>query len=122
MLIYGTREYFEGYHLCMFSNVRLCKKNIPDVVKNPPQGQVSCYQSITTLKVLDKKSFDVYKKQFDKINELYVVYNKQKSQLDSESAEIIKLEVNNKLMVVCSRVRNAVFNVMNQQASELDKL
>ncbi|TKV10296.1 hypothetical protein FDX19_11555 [Citrobacter sp. wls619] len=98
------------------------KKNIPDVVKNPPQGQVSCYQSITTLKVLDKKSFDVYKKQFDKINELYVVYNKQKSQLDSESAEIIKLEVNNKLMVVCSRVRNAVFNVMNQQASELDKL
>lgn len=99
-----------------------CAKNIPDVVKNPPQGQMSCYQNINALKVLDKKSFDVYKKQFDKINELYVFYNKQKSQLDSESAEIIKLEVNSKLMVVCSRVRNAVFNVMNQQASELDKL
>lgn len=31
-----------------------CAKNIPDVVKNPPQGQVSCYQNINALKVLDK--------------------------------------------------------------------
>jgi len=76
----------------------------------------------TALKSLDNPTFKKYQQQFSVINNNYEVYKKNQSLIDGNSAEIIRLELNNKVDVVCARVRSAVFTSMAKRANELNKL
>lgn len=85
-------------------------------------NEVQCYQIFTALKALDNASFIKFQKQFSVINNNYAVYKKNQPLIDGNSAEIIKLELNNKVDIVCARVRSAVFASMSRRAHELNKL
>lgn len=86
------------------------------------QKETQCYQMFTSLKSLDNASFKKFQHQFSIINNNYAIYKKNKSLIDSNSAEIIKLELNDKVDIVCARVRSAVFASMSKRANELNKL
>lgn len=86
------------------------------------QQDAQCYQMFTALKSLDNASFKKYQQQFSVINNNYAIYKKNQSLIDGNSAEIIKLELNDKVDIVCARVRSAVFANMSRRANELNKL
>lgn len=86
------------------------------------QQGVQCYQMFTALKSLDNASFKKYQQQFSVINNNYAIYKKNQTLIDGNSAEIIKLELNDKVDIVCARVRSAVFANMSRRANELNKL
>lgn len=85
-------------------------------------GEQQCYQMFSALKTLDNASFKRFQQQFSIINHNYEVYKKNQALIDNDSAEIIKLELNEKVDVVCARVRSAVFASMAKRASDLNKL
>lgn len=86
------------------------------------QQDVQCYQMFTALKSLDNISFKKYQQQFSIINNNYAIYKKNQSLIDGNSAEIIMLGINDKVGIVCARVRSAVFANMSRRANELNKL
>lgn len=91
-------------------------------VAQEKKKELQCYQMFTALKSLDNPTFKKYQQQFSVINNNYEVYKKNQSLIDGNSAEIIRLELNNKVDVVCARVRSAVFTSMAKRANELNKL
>ncbi|GJL36972.1 hypothetical protein TUM17576_37920 [Enterobacter hormaechei] len=76
----------------------------------------------TALKSLDNASFKKFQHQFSVINNNYAIYKKNQALIEGDSAEIIKLELNDKVDIVCARVRSAVFANMSKRANELNKL
>lgn len=86
------------------------------------QKETQCYQMFTALKLLDNASFKKFQHQFSVINNNYAIYKKNQSFIEGNSAEIIKLELNDKVDVVCARVRSAVFANMSKRENELNKL
>ena len=117
------------YLLCVslllpFALTGCVKSTVPSVVKDSPQKQQAqqCYEWLTALKVLDKSSFQIYTQQFKTINNSYEVYKKNQPIIDKNAAEIMKTEIDNKVEVVCSRVRSAVFANMSSRANTLKQL
>lgn len=99
------------------------KKSSPPLTSTlGKQSEVQCYQMFTALKSLDNASFKKYQQQFSIINNNYAIYKKNQSLIDGNSSEIIRLELNNKVDIVCARVRSAVFANMSRRANELNKL
>ncbi|WLI76394.1 hypothetical protein Q5705_17685 [Kosakonia sp. H02] len=100
------------------------KSKAPAVVLDAPQKQQTqqCYELLTALKGLDNSAFETYKQQFSTINQSYEVYKKNQPIIDNNSAEIMKTEIDNKIEVVCSRVRSAVFTNMSRRANSLKQL
>ncbi|AGN85399.1 hypothetical protein BK797_17405 [Kosakonia sacchari] len=94
------------------------------MVKDSPQKQQAqqCYEWLTALKGLDKSAFQTYTQQFKTINNSYEVYKKNQPIIDKNAAEIMKTEIDNKVEVVCSRVRSAVFANMSSRANTLKQL
>ena len=86
------------------------------------QKEQQCFQMFSALKTLDNKTFKLYQHQFSVINENYEIYKKNQSLIDGNSAEIMRIELNNKVDVVCARVRSAMFSSMSKRANELNKL
>lgn len=116
------------YGLCLilfsFSLIGCTKQNTKDTQQSQ-QGkgkELQCYQMFSALQSLDAGTFKTYQKQFSIINNSYEIYKKNQSLIDSNAAEIISLELNNKIEVVCARVRSAVFTSMSKRANELNKL
>ena len=120
------RSFHYGLCLILFSCVLVgCTKPRQvgtSQVAQEKQKELQCYQMFTALQSLDNLTFKKYQQQFSVINNNYEVYKKNQSLIDGNSAEIIKLELNNKVDVVCARVRSAVFTSMAKRANELNKL
>ncbi|RCW98092.1 MULTISPECIES: hypothetical protein [Kosakonia] len=117
------------YLLCVslllpFALTGCVKSTVPSVVKDSPQKQQAqqCYEWLTALKGLDKSAFQIYTQQFKTINNSYEVYKKNQPIIDKNAAEIMKTEIDNKVEVVCSRVRSAVFANMSSRANTLKQL
>ncbi|WP_240528452.1 hypothetical protein [Kosakonia sacchari] len=117
------------YLLCVslllpFALTGCVKSTVPSVVKDSPQKQQAqqCYEWLTALKGLDKSAFQTYTQQFKTINNSYEVYKKNQPIIDKNAAEIMKTEIDNKVEVVCSRVRSAVFANMSSRANTLKQL
>ncbi|SCC30173.1 hypothetical protein GA0061071_11236 [Kosakonia oryzendophytica] len=111
--------------LSMCLSLTACVKSKPPaVVQDAPQKQQAqkCYDLLTALKGLDNATFQIYQQQFSTINKSYEVYKRNEKNIDKNSAEIMKLEIDNKINVVCSRVRSAVFTDMSRRANELNQL
>lgn len=116
------------YGLCViffsFLFTGCAKQNVANI--SPSQqgkgNELQCYQMFTALQSLDRNTFKTYQKQFSVINSSYEVYKKNQTLIDNNSSEIIRLELNNKIDVVCARVRSAVFASMAKRANELNKL
>ncbi|MDF2625741.1 MAG: hypothetical protein K0S62_3512 [Kosakonia cowanii] len=100
------------------------KSKAPALVQDAPQKQETqqCYELLTALQGLDKRAFETYKQQFTTLNQSYEVYKKNQPIIDNNSAEIMKTEIDNKIEVVCSRVRSAVFVNMSRRANALKQL
>ncbi|MEN0584862.1 MULTISPECIES: hypothetical protein [unclassified Kosakonia] len=117
------------YLLCVslllpFALTGCVKSTVPSVVKDSPQKQQAqqCYEWLTALKGLDKSAFQTYTQQFKTINNSYEVYKRNQPIIDKNAAEIMKTEIDNKVEVVCSRVRSAVFANMSSRANTLKQL
>ena len=117
------------YLLCVslllpFALTGCVKSTVPSVVKDSPQKQQAqqCYEWLTALKGLDKSAYQIYTQQFKTINNSYEVNKKNQPIIDKNAAEIMKTEIDNKVEVVCSRVRSAVFANMSSRANTLKQL
>lgn len=95
-------------------------------VKNAEQDQSAlnsrCYTEFKALQTLDKNAFNVYKQQFNQLNEAYAVYKTNASLINKDSKEIFALELKDKQTLICARVKSAVFNNMNQRSQMLNDI
>lgn len=98
------------------------KNTVPLPLTLGKQKESQYYQVVMSLKSLDNASFKKFQYQFSVINNNYAIYKKNQGIIEGNSAEIIKLELNDKVDIVCVRVRSAVFATISKRANELNKL
>lgn len=120
------RAFHYGLCLILFScELTGCARNKQAGTPQVPQEkhkELQWVQTVTAPHSLDNPTFKKYQQQFSIINNNYEIYKKNQSLIEGNSAEIIKLELNNKINVECARDRSAVFTSMVKRANELNKL
>ncbi|YCH50907.1 hypothetical protein M1D91_18060 [Enterobacter sp. SA197] len=107
---------------CVLAGCTKPKPASTTLAQQEKQKELQCYQMFTALKTLDHATFRRYQQQFSIINSNYEVYKKNQAFIKGDAAEIISMELNNKVDLVCARVRSAVFTSMATRANELNKL
>jgi len=73
-------------------------------------------------RLLDKKAFEVYREQFNKLNQAYAVYKTNESMISKDSREMFAVELKDKKTLICARVKSAVFNNMNLRSQALNDI
>lgn len=96
-------------------------KSVPVLQQNKPGNQM-CLKEFTVLKTLDVTSYDLYSKQFSDINREYATFKSQGDNLNKDAKEILGLELDSKLQLVCARVKNSAFHSMQKRSVDLNKI
>ena len=86
------------------------------------KGDIRCYKEYTSLMKLNPKAFSIYKEQFEKINKSNNILIKNKSSISRGASEVLASELNDKLSLVCFRIKTSVFNNMLSRANAMDDI
>lgn len=109
--------------MCIFFCISTGCSTKSALVQRPDKpGSNACLSEFTALKSLDKASYDLYSKQFAEINKSYATYKSQGDKLNKDAKEILGLEIDSKLQLICARVKNSAFRSMQDRSLELNKL
>lgn len=73
------------------------------------QSGRECINNFTILQKVDSEQFAVYRKQFDAINKTYEFYSQNAAIMDKDQKQLITMESNSKLNLICARVKNAAY-------------
>lgn len=68
-----------------------------------------CMNNFILLRKLNSSAYTKYKAQFGKIDESYNYYQKNRALLEKDPAELIELNLNDKLNMICERVKSQSF-------------
>lgn len=99
-----------------------CNNKVFPVQQQSGTGNQACLKEFTALSSLDKGAYDLYSKQFAEINKNYAIYKSQSNNLNKDAKEVMSLELDTKLQVICARVKNAAFHSMQRRAVDLNKI
>lgn len=81
-----------------------------------------CLNEFKALQHLSKSDYEVYQQQFNQLNKTYDVYKNNKEVINKDSKEILNIELNAKLTLICARVKNAVFINMDKRSQEINNI
>ncbi|WP_141217790.1 MULTISPECIES: hypothetical protein [Bordetella] len=81
-----------------------------------------CYQEFAALRKLDPAAYELYRQQFQTINDGYGVYKDNEPLVDGSSSEVMLTEINKALSLVCVRIKNAVYSNMMNRVDALSTL
>jgi hypothetical protein len=85
-------------------------------------SEQSCVNEFKALKNIDPTSYDIYQQQFSKVNQAYEVYRTNSPNINKDSKDILGMELNNKIKLICARVKDASFKNMEKRSQEINKL
>ncbi|WP_050749352.1 hypothetical protein [Candidatus Regiella insecticola] len=68
-----------------------------------------CMNNFTLLQKLNPSAYTKYQAQFNKINDSYHYYQKNRGLLEKDPSELIELNLNDKLNMICERVKSQTF-------------
>lgn len=87
----------------------------PDTSLSRTVTTSQCAKDFAVLKKLNTDLFLVYQGQFDEINKSYRFYETNTGLLSKDPKELINVELNSKLDLVCSRVKNTVYDIIQKK-------
>lgn len=89
---------------------------------NIAENKAECLNEFKTLSRIDPPSFAYYQSQFATLNDAYAVYKKNAGQMNKDARDMLGMELDAKLKVVCARVKSATFQNMDKRAKDLNSL
>ncbi|WP_338629985.1 hypothetical protein QJR53_11165 [Yersinia enterocolitica] len=90
------------------------------IIKKSTNDQ--CVNNFSMVKKLNANEFGVFRGQFDKINDMYAFLEQNRNILDNDPKQLISLELDSKLKMVCARVRNTAFNEVQSKVNYLSRI
>ncbi|MFA3760587.1 hypothetical protein [Yersinia sp. 2466 StPb PI] len=96
------------------------EKQTATIIKNNTSNQ--CVNDFSVLKKLNTDEFGVFRGQFEQINHMYAFLDQNRNILDDDPKQLISLELNSKLKMVCARVRHTTFNEVQRKVNVIAKL
>ncbi|QHB32692.1 hypothetical protein F0T03_11250 [Yersinia canariae] len=90
------------------------------IIKKSTNDQ--CVNNFSMVKKLNENEFGVFRGQFDKINDMYAFLEQNRNILDNDPKQLISLELDSKLKMVCARVRNTAFNEVQNKVNYLSRI
>lgn len=98
------------------------KSELKDKASTVLTSEQSCINEFKALRNIDPVAYNVYQAQFSTLNATYDVYRKNEAQINKDSKEILGIELNNKLKLICARVKGASFKSMEKRSVEINNL
>lgn len=86
------------------------------------RAQNICINEFKALQSLSATDYDLYQKQFSQLTKYYNIYKSNKEIVNKDAQEILSIELNAKLKLICARVRGAAFHAMDKRSQEVNKL
>lgn len=90
------------------------------IIKKSTNDQ--CVNDFSMVKKMNANEFSVFRGQFDKINDMYAFLEQNRNILDNDPKQLISLELDSKLKMVCARVRNTAFNEVQNKVNHLSRI
>ncbi|EHQ1051818.1 hypothetical protein KQL11_005050 [Salmonella enterica] len=104
-------------------------KQVKSALNQPAGGSVvsvpmdnQCVKDFTVLKGLNSSAFSAYRGQFDEINRVYAMYQRDAASLGKDPKELLSMELGAKLNQVCSRVKYSVYTEVQKKLSPVSEL
>lgn len=99
----------------------------PDVLTLPVSGSVlspdnPCVTDFAALRELNPAAFSAYREQFDEINRVYALYQRDVTNLGKDPKELLSMELGAKLNQVCTRVKYSVYTAVQKNLSPVNGL
>ncbi|CNI82246.1 MULTISPECIES: hypothetical protein [Yersinia] len=96
------------------------EKQTAAIIKKSTNDQ--CVNNFSMVKKLNTNEFGVFRGQFDQINDMYAFLEQNRNILDNDPKQLISLELDSKLKMVCARVRNTAFNEVQNKVNYLSRI
>lgn len=87
------------------------------IIKKSTNDQ--CVNNFAVVKKLNTNDFGTFRGQFDQINGMYSFLEQNRNILGDDPKQLISLELDSKLKMVCARVRNSAFNEVQAKVNRL---
>lgn len=81
-----------------------------------------CVDNFDLLKKLNPKAFSNYRMQFDKINNQYDYYRNNEKLMESDPKETMVITLNDKLSMVCDRLKSQTYIEIRSRMKVLSKI
>jgi hypothetical protein len=81
-----------------------------------------CTDNFDLLKRLNPTAFTLYRSQFDAINASYSYYHENQALLEKDPREIMTLTLNDKLNLICDRVKSQTFTEIRNRMVTISKI
>lgn len=99
----------------------------PDVLTLPVSGDAlspdnPCVTDFAALRELNPAAFSAYRGQFDEINRVYALYQRDAANLGKDPKELLNMELGAKLNQICSRVKYSVYTAVQKNVSSVNGL
>lgn len=107
--------------LMVFASVGCSNKMLP-VQEQAQPGRDACNKEFVALGKLDPNAYALYAKQFAEINKSYATFKAQGDKVNKDAKEVLGLEIDTKLQLICARVKSSAFKNMKKRSVELNAL
>ena len=115
--------------LCAASMLTACSTNNKKagpianstVLKNKTESK-QCVDNFDLLRKLNYDAFNVYKAQFDQINLNYDYFKGNQSLMEADPKELITITLNDKLNMICERVKSQTFVEIRKKMQTVSKI
>lgn len=108
--------------ICCLGILSGCVNKSLPVQQQPKPGTQACLKEFTALGKLDPDAYSKYSKQFAELNKSYATFKSEGDNLNKDAKEVLGLELDAKLQLVCARVKNAAFHSMQNRSIALKNL
>jgi len=81
-----------------------------------------CVDDFAVLKEVNPAKFKTYQGQFNSINLNYEFYKNNAARMDKDQKELMTMELNSKLHLVCARVKNADYSEIQKKINLVSAL
>lgn len=83
---------------------------------------LQCAKDFGVLKGLNGQSFAELRGQFDEINRVYAVYQREATKLGKDPKELLSMELGSKLNQVCARVKYNVYTEIQKKLTPVSDM
>lgn len=85
-------------------------------------SSAACLNEFNGLKQIAPETYQFYLSQFTELNKSYQVYKQNAGMMNKDAKEVLGMELDSKLKLICARVQSAAFQNMAKRAQDVNKL
>lgn len=97
------------------------KKTGDSLVQQKTDGK-KCVDNFDMLKGLNYEAFNQYRLQFDKINNSHAYFKSHEGLMEQDPKELMTLTLNDKLNMVCERVKSQAFLEIQKKMKSISQI